>query len=471
MEQRKEKIEMMYRRIKDIAIVAFLVSAVWGLADASADQVDKRSPNIILILADDQGWNALSTQMDPKIPGSGSIYFQTPNLERFASEGMRFSWAYSGGPTCSPSRHAIQFGRTPVSLGITGYAGSGKTVKADNQDSLMNVLKRQHPEYVAAHFGKWHMMPTPEELGYDISDGPMENKIGDTKDPEDPKQIYSLTRKAVQFMEDQVKADKPFFMQVSHYANHLKYQARSETVERYTEERGEYATKYHNDPLWAAMNDNLDESVGGILAKIKELGIEGETYVIYSADNGYENKQDSDVPAGERGFFKAYPQRGHKYTLSEGGVRVPMIVRGPGIEANSVCRTPVGGIDFLPTILDFAGAGESVPESVEGGSLVPLLKGAEKVDRTLPGMVFRYSKSHYQLDIAIVQGKYKLLKNLETQDMYLWDLEKDIGEERNLVKESPELADRLYRSMSDYFESVGWSESQAKKKIRKKKGL
>ncbi|VGO22702.1 hypothetical protein SCARR_04797 [Pontiella sulfatireligans] len=144
----------------------------------------------------------------------------------------------------------------------------------------------------------------------------METKEGDSSRSDDPKLIYSLTRKAENFLEKQADSGEPFFLQVSHYANHLKYQALPETVEKYENERVEFKTEYHHDALWAAMNENLDESVGRILAKLEELGLKESTYVIYTADNGYENKTDAKTPAHERGFYKAYPQRAHKYTLT-----------------------------------------------------------------------------------------------------------------------------------------------------------
>ena len=128
-------------------------------------------------------------------------------------------------------------------------------------------------------------------------------------------------------------------------------------------------------------------------------------------------------------------------------------------------------MDLLPTVLDIVGFNNKVPESVEGGSLLPLLRGRNQVDRKVPGFVFRYSKSHYHLDIAMVQGKYKLLKDLETQKIYLWDLSKDIGEELYLSSEKPDLAADMYKTMSEYFNHSGWNESMAVKttKINNKK--
>ncbi|TFG39583.1 MAG: hypothetical protein E4H48_08840, partial [Syntrophobacterales bacterium] len=152
-----------------------------------------KAPNIVFILADDQGWNALSARMDPNDPGSGSTYYQTPNLAKLAAEGMRFSQAYSPAPTCSPTRHSIQFGRSPASLKIFGADGI-KDWDAGNDESLAHVLKSINPDYVCAHLGKWHLGREPGELGYDVHEGDKGNKDGNDKEfGDDPKKIFSLS--------------------------------------------------------------------------------------------------------------------------------------------------------------------------------------------------------------------------------------------------------------------------------------
>ena len=185
---------------------------------------ETQKPNFIIILTDDQGWNALSTLMDPDIPGSGSTYYQTPNLDQLAKEGMRFSRAYSSGPTCSPTRHSLQFGRTPASLQIFfPYHKKNKDIDAKDNESLANVLKSHCPEYVTAHFGKWHIGRTPEKLGFEINDGNNGNLRSSPDTENDPKYTFSLTKKAIGFLEKQKKANKPFLLQVSYYADHRWY--------------------------------------------------------------------------------------------------------------------------------------------------------------------------------------------------------------------------------------------------------
>ncbi|PHS03124.1 MAG: sulfatase [Blastopirellula sp.] len=426
-------------------------------------------PNVILILADDQGWNALSTQMDPNELGSGSTYYQTPRLAKLAAQGMRFSQAYSPAPTCSPTRHSLQFGRSPASLKIFGADGI-RNIDATDRESLANILKRIHPDYVCAHLGKWHIGRSPNALGYDVSDGNTGNGTGNSKDPNDPKLIFDLSKRANEFMEKQVQAGKPFYLQISHYANHLKYQARKETIKKYETEHADKVTQYQNSPLWAAMNENLDTGIGMVLDKIDELGIADNTYVIYTADNGYESKKDFNKPVHDRGYYKAFPQRSHKYHVSEGGIRVPFIVRGPGITPNTHSSVPVVGTDIFATVMDIAGGYDQIPTRVEGASLLDHLRssGNNPVHRKDPFLVFKHSKPAIPHDIAIIQGDYKLIKDIDTGKMFLFNLKKDIGESHDLTDEQPELAGHMYEAMTAYFKRFGWDETQIETKERRR---
>jgi len=282
--------------------------------------------------------------------------------------------------------------------------------------------------------------------------------------------IFSLSRLANDFMEAQVEAGRPFFLQISYYADHLAFQALPETVRKYETERADKATKYQNNPLWAAMNENLDAGIGMVLEKINELGIADNTYIFYTADNGYECKKDFGKPVHERGYYQAYPLRSHKYHVSEGGIRVPFIVCGPGIPANTHSSVPVVGTDVFTTVMDIAGGMDRVPERVEGASLLAHLKsgGRKPVRRKDPFLVFKYTKPHNTHDIAIVQGNYKLIKDIDTGRVFLFNLKEDIGESRNLAEQYPELAKRMYAEMTDYFKRFGWNESMISSKSTQK---
>ena len=435
-----------------------------------ADPGKHTPPNFVFILADDQGWNALSVRADPNDPASGSTYFQTPHLAKLALQGMRFSQAYSPAPTCSPTRHSIQFGRSPASLGIWGADGI-RNWNATDAESLANVLKKACPEYVCSHFGKWHMGRSPEALGYEINDGANGNGAGNSKKSKDPKMIFDLSRKSNEFMEKQVQAGRPFFLQVSHYADHLKYQGLPETIQKYETDYAGKATEHHKDPLWAAMNENLDTGIGMVLDKIDELGIADNTYVFYTADNGYESKRDFKNSVAQRGFHKAFPQRSHKYHVSEGGIRVPFIVRGPGIQAGLHSSSPVVGTDLFPTVLSLVEAAEKIPARVEGADLSGHLKsvGEKAIERKDPFLVFKFSKPRPPHDIAIVQQEYKLIKDLDTGESFLFNLKTDIGESKDLSGEKPELARQLNQKMTEYFARFGWDESKINKRAKRSK--
>lgn len=422
----------------------------------------KQLPNIVVVLTDDQGWNALSVRMDPDIPGSGSTYYQTPNLEKLVAQGVRFSRAYSPAPTCCPSRHSIQFGRSPSSLGLFGGC-SEKTLKADVKYALCNVIKKSHPEYATAHFGKWHMCKLPEDMGFDEHDGKTGNSEGNSKDKTDPKKTFSLSKAAAEFMDRQVNNDRPFFVQVSYYANHTRYQALKSTEDKYINERAGYATPYQKSPLWAAMNEDLDSGVGIILDKIKSLNIEENTYVIFTSDNGYEDKHDQWKPVSERSFYKAYPLLSHKYFINEGGIRVPFIISGPDISQNVHSSTPVVGYDIYPTIMSILGIRTNDIPDIEGGNLLPLLTTNlnQKVERQHPFLIFRYTKPSGSLDIAIVQDDYKLLKEIESNTLHLWNVTEDLGEQHNLLETMPEKVSQLSKSIDAYYKHVGWEESEA----------
>jgi len=271
---------------------------------------------------------------------------------------------------------------------------------------------------------------------------------------DNPKQIFGLTRRACQFMEDQVKAGHPFYLQVSHYAVHSQHRALKETIEKYRNlPRGKkcISEDYESPPgvnrwilEYAAMIENLDAGLGGMLDKIDELGIAENTYVIFFSDNG--------------GDFRGNaPLRGQKSGLWEGGIRVPMVVRGPGIKPGSRCDEPVVGCDFLPTFVDLTGGGKKIlPKNRDGGSLRPLFEnsGKGRVDRPVEGLVFHFPDFQGVSMSAIRLGDYKLLKDWETGRIHLYNLTNDLSETRDLAAQIPPKANELYRKLMNYLDSV-----------------
>ena len=384
-----------------------------------------KAPNILFILADDQSWSGTSVRMKADEPRSGSTVFKTPNLEKLADQGMTFSQAYAAHCKCECSRAAIQMGRTTTTLNAPDKMS--RNWSAPVTDSLVNTLKRAHGSYKAAHFGKWQWFHTPESMGYDVSDGITMNEDGETTDPEDPKRSFGITRRAKAFMDVQVKSGHPFYLQLSYYAVHQSPQALASTLKKYEGlagggGRGDLA-------LMAAMTEDFDSCIGEVLKKLDELGIADDTIVIYSSDNG-----------GRTEILN-----GGKGDLGEGGIREPLIVRGPGIKSGTRCDTPVISYDLMATALDFAKPGFVLPKGVEGGSWRPLLLsgGKEPVKRPIDRFVWHEAVEVAHPQSAIRRGDYKLLYFWDTKEGLLLDLKNDLGETRDAAKQKPEVAVQL----------------------------
>ena len=251
-----------------------------------------RSPNFIFILADDQGWNGTSLQMMNNDSLSKSDYHETPNLEALASKGMKFSNAYAAAPVCAPSRYGIQFGQTPARLSLIRVGMNTDHINHKKIKSIPKALKEINSAYRTAHFGKWGMGSDPSTFGYDESDGPTKNKDGgfvnnkkqwNNTISDDPKQIFSLTNKAIDFIQKNVKEEQPFYLQISHYAVHASLQMRQKSLNKYEEKT---KGKYQKNAGFAAMTEDLDKGLGLLLESIENLGISDNTYIIYMSDNG-----------------------------------------------------------------------------------------------------------------------------------------------------------------------------------------
>lgn len=409
-------------------------------------------PNFLFILADDQSWAGLSVEMIAGKEFSKEKNFNTPNTEKLAARGMVFSQAYAAHPKCECSRAAILAGRTTTTLNATTKASTNWSMPLT--DSLANSLKRANSLYRAAHLGKWQWPMKPADLGYDQSDGITQNQTGESKDLADPKLSLSLTRRACDFMATQVKEDHPFFLQISFYAVHAPAQALPETLKKYDNLKstkndvGNEAAKGPgkgagkgpgNGPgkenantdraTMAAMTEDLDTCVGTLMKKLDELGIADNTYIIYMSDNGGR----TDILSGSKG------------NLGEGGLRVPLIVAGPGIRAATYCNEPVISYDILATVLDFAAPNTALPKGAEGGSWKTVLQnsGAGKVKRSIDRMVWHQPVEVPHPQSAIRKGDYKLLYEWDTKNAQLFNLVDDLSEKKDLSKEKPELTAQL----------------------------
>lgn len=425
-------------------------------------------PNIILIFADDLGWQE---------PGyAGSDFCETPNLDRLASEGMVFRHAYASAGNCQPSRACLLSGQYTPRHGV--YAvGSTKRGPLELMRLLPVGNKGSLPQetltlgeamkaagYATGMFGKCHLTDTSEgkseRRGFDVVKVSQHGL--NSSDPNDPKGIFSITDAACEFIETNRK--RPFFAYLPHYAVHTKLQGRAETARRFkAKPPGE---KGHGDPLFAACLADLDTGIGLVLQKLTDLDLDKKTLILFTSDNGGTSVSQE-------------PLRGKKGCYYEGGIRVPMIVRWPGIVApGSTCDVPVINVDFYPTFLAAAGAEPSPSSPLDGASLLPLLQGKPALERTaifwhFPGYlngpvprgrdpVFRTRpvsvvrkgdwKLHlYHEEWQLDGGRKKLASNSAVE---LYNLADDPGEWKNVALSNLEKRDELLDDLLAWIKAV-----------------
>lgn len=464
------------------------------------------SPNIILILTDDQGWTSVSHRSDPNIPSSKSDFYETPNIDKLAQSGVLFTQGYAPNPICSPSRNSLLLGQNAARHIYNKDADWYK--KTDDWFTIPRILKKANPEYRTAHLGKWHIAMVPGDAGFDYHEGMTSNAGGEIFDGEflnfrkysgllkkflaenkvqnhfnmtlsgkgsyywsdnNPKDVFGITRRAKNFMKQSIASGKPFYVQLSHYATHVSLVSRAETYKYFQEK---LKGNRHTNPEFAAMLKDLDTGVGELLDFIKEQGIENNTYVFLMGDNGgtkalhqlgiiNSNKELVDGKFSQI-HHRNFPLRDGKHSFYEGGLRVPFMAAGPGIEANRVSATPVSGLDLLPTFAELAGFEKELPDVIDGGSLLPLLynENRGKVDRNRESLIFHQS-SHRPPRSAIRKGDFKLIKYWSKDKKYkktpkveLYDLSSDIGETVNLVKEFPLKAKQLEEELLLFLNEV-----------------
>ena len=464
-----------------LSVLPFAPAAGLPAADGAA----AKQPNIILILVDDMPWYGTDVRMNPNLPGSAMAFRHMPNVEKLAAQGMTFQHAYSGAGMCAPSRCSLQTGMTAAHHLYSGNGGfgpktDGHVTYMHRQQDLKRPLLCPEPQgnirfpsvgdvlraggYATAHFGKWHLYGGgPAKHGYDFSDGETDNKtFQPATDPQtgkktdtvaDPKMMFSITARGIHFMESAVQAHKPFYLQLSHYATHAAYQCRPATLAKVEQDpvfqkaKNLRPRELHDVQVCAAMCEDLDDAIGQVLKKVDELGIADNTYVIFNSDNGYK--------AWNEGYD---PLRGGKWWEWEGGICVPLIVRGPLVPAGAHCDVNVVNYDFLPTFADLAGDTSRVPKAVDGVSFKSLLFGQPVPDSFVNRPLF-FHYPHYRISppaSAIIIGQWKLLHYYEwPNEEFLYNLSTDLGEKNNLFSQQPEKAAAMWEQLQNQIKSVG----------------
>lgn len=419
-------------------------------------------PNIVFILADDYGWADLGCY--------GSTFYETPNLDRLASRGTRFTNAYAACNVCSPTRASILTGKYPARLNLTDWLPG----RRDNPNQKLNrpTIRQFLPleevtfaealkegGYRTGFIGKWHLGESesqfPEHQGFDVNIGGCgmghppsyfsPYHIPTLKDG--PKGEYlndRLTDEALSFID--ASKGTPFLLYLSHYAVHTPLQAKPEDLGKYKEkaaklpatgpvfgmEGDKKVRQVQNHPVYAAMVGNMDQSVGRVMKKIDSLGLTEKTIFIFTSDNG-------GLSINEGTPTSNLPLRGGKGWAYEGGVREALIVNWPGVtKPGSTSADIVISTDYYPTLLEMAGLPARPGQHMDGRSIVPLLKGEELPERPVFWHYPHYSNQGGNPNGAVRLGDFKLIEWYEDGGTELYNLKSDIGEHHDLSHEKPE---------------------------------
>ena len=459
------------------------------VSNACTTPIEKvNSPNIVFLLVDDLGWNDLGCY--------GSTFYETPNIDQLAKDGMRFTDAYASCPVCSPSRASILTGKHPARLNITdwipGLDPKDKPLLGTQdrhelpleEETLAERFKKAG--YKTAFFGKWHLGDQgyyPENQGFDINKGghwagqpasyfyPYKNdrKRWDVPGLEGGEQgeylTDRLTKEAIQFIGN--NQEDPFFLYLAYYTVHTPIQAKQELISKYEQKKAQLIgidllnykperdvrTKQRQDnSAYAGMVQSLDESVGKIIESLEKLNLSDNTIIILTSDNGGLTT----LPNKRRAPTSVVPLRAGKGWLYEGGIRVPLIVKYPGqVEAGTTCSSPVTGTDYYPTLLEMASLPLDPPQHLDGKSIVPLLK-QDSIERTNLFWHFpHYHGSGNRPSAAIRSGDYKLIQWFEDQSIELYNLKQDLGEKNNLVESMPQKAQALKAQLYNWQNEIG----------------
>ncbi len=417
-------------------------------------------PNIVFILADDLGCGPVAVYGNP--------YYQTPHLDRLAREGLRFTTAYAAAPVCSPSRAALMTGQAPARIGLTDFIpGNPYPYARLEQPAWQKYLpltattlaeRLTAGGYHTALIGKWHLAKAylPPES---VAEGPdrqgfaetwISHKPEPTHDPEaDAHNVEAITRHALEFLDQ--PHDRPFFLYLTHNTIHAPIMAPRALVEKYRARAG--SERPENNPVVAAMMEQFDAGVGRVLAKLDAMGLRENTLVIFYSDNG-----------GLLADTAQRPFRGGKAQLYEGGIRVPLVMRWPGvIAAGTTCDVPVITMDFLPTLTEVAGIPPAAGEVRDGLSLLPLMRGEGRLARDT--LYWHYPHYHTAGSGgpagAIREGTWKMIEYFETSltgtghETELFDLQHDPGETLNLAKTQPARVAELHAKLAAWQRAVG----------------
>ena len=435
------------------------------ISNRNSSPSDRRKPNLVFILIDDLGWVDTGCY--------GSEFYKTPNIDRLAAQGMKFTNGYASSPVCSPTRASLMTGKYPARLHLTGHTGSFRPspslklitptfAKRLSHDEVVIANALKPAGYTSAIFGKWDLGEKPyfpEDHGFDLSFGAMGGGMVNSHFyPWDPnwkvkgKEGEYLADRLTQEAESFIERNKmrPFFLYLSHYCVHVPHEAKKEIIAKY-QAKAKPDRAQHN-AVYAAMVESIDDSVGRIMQKLDKTGLADCTVIFFTSDNGGLHVPD----AGYSAATSNAPLREGKGYLYEGGIREPLIVRWPGaVKPGSVCKVPASSIDFYPTMLELAGVKPRPEQAIDGESLVPALKHEGHLRRdALYWHYPHYSPQGGKPSSAMRIGDYKLLRFYEDDHLELYNLKDDIGEKHDLAEKMPEKAAIFRNKLDDWLKSV-----------------
>lgn len=448
-------------------IRAGVVMSVLGAIVLSA--ADSRPPNIVFILADDMGWNEVGYH--------GSTYYETPNIDRLAHRGVRFTDAYSAAPICSPTRAALMTGKYPARLHLTDYIPGkmweDKPLVTPKMQQGLPLAENTLPErlkergYATGLFGKWHLAADyeyqpnrpmdPESQGFDTvfhTRKPEDEDI--TAKKPDAHNAVEITDHALKFIH--ANRARPFFCYVAHNVVHRPFGEEPALLEKYQRKPG--AKRPENSAIMAAMIERMDAQIGRLLDTLEAEGLADRTIVVFYSDNGAVLADASQAPF-----------RGGKAMLWEGGIRVPLAIHWPGVtRTDAVSHEPVVTTDLFFTLCEAAGASTAdLPR--DGVSLASHLRTAAPLGRE--AIFFHYPHYHHLGDMrpasVVRAGRYKLIEWHEGallgrgEVASLFDLTADPGEQNDLAAARPELAASLRAKLREWRASVGAQEMTVRK--------
>ncbi len=454
-----------------------------------------RQPNLVFILIDDMGWKDLSC--------TGSTFYETPNIDRLAAHGMRFTEAYASCPVCSPTRASIMTGKYPATVGITDWIDWGGRCHPCRGRLIDVPYLKQLPTtertvaaaladagYATWHVGKWHLgseASVTGDIGFEVNVGGCEMgspaaggyfspwSITALQDADVPEGTYLtdyLTDRAIALIKQ--RDERPFFLNLWYYSVHTPIQAKPEKIRKYEakaarlgldkvetfEDGGPFPTahkrKQHiqrrlvqSDPVYAAMIESLDENIGRLLDTLEAAGETDNTLIVFTSDNGglatAEGSPTCNLPLAEG-----------KGWMYEGGTREPLLVAWPGrIAAGTTCEVPVTSPDFYPTLLEAAGLPLSPGQHVDGVSLMPLLTGSGPLDRAAIFWHYpHYGNQGGTPGSSVRCGDFKLIEFFEDGRLELYNLRTDPGEQHNLAGTEPERCRELHARLSAWRERI-----------------